>query len=494
MHTEERIQIGQRLSAGFQGLTVPPEYAELVKRYKVGNAILFRRNVESFGQLKKLCAELRELALGETGHAPFIMLDEECGRVSRLAHIAAPTPCAMAIGATGDPENARRIGRLIGEELRAVGVNFNLAPVMDCLTNQEAAHGNRCFAIEPEKVAEFGTAYLRGLQDTGVIACAKHFPGHGDTAVDSHLGLPVVEKPMEAIWNTELVSFRDAIQAGVRAVMTAHVVFPVLEPERVPATVSRKVITGLLRQEMGFGGIIVSDSMEMNAVKDLFGISDGTRRALAAGVDIALICHSPGDTADACEALYNALEQGTLDAAETLERYRHIARCKQGLLPATGDPDSFGSEGQKRQAREIMRAAVRTVYEPEGQELPRVDGRSVFLGVNARLETQVLDDVPVDAVPACADAFGGRTIGMEDPVPEGCTTAVVFLNRHPEQERALRAANRLADAGVQVIAVCMNTPIWLRGLSDRVWQVEAWQYDRLAVDAVIDFLRRAGRE
>ncbi len=490
MNTEERIQIGQRLSAGFQGLTIPPEYAELVKRHKVGNAILFRRNVESFEQLKKLCADLRELVLGETGQEPFIMLDEECGRVSRLAHVAAPTPCAMAIGASGDPANAWRIGKLIGEELRAVGVNFNLAPVMDCLTNQEAAHGNRCFGRAPEQVAEYGTAYLRGLQDTGVLACAKHFPGHGDTAVDSHLGLPVVDKPVEAIRNTELVSFRAAIRAGVRAVMTAHVVFPAMEPERVPATVSRKVITGLLRQEMGFGGIIVSDSMEMNAVKDLFGIPEGTRRALAAGVDVALICHSPKDTAVVCEALYGALEQGTLDAAETLERYRNIVRCKQNLQPATGDPNAFGSELQRRLAREIMRAAVREVYLPEGRELPAVDCHTAFLGVNARLETQVLDDVPVDAVPACAEAFGGRAIGMEDPVPEDCTTAVVFLNRHPEQEQALRAANRMAEAGVKVIAVCMNTPIWLRGLSDRIWQVEAWQYDRLAVDAVIDFLRR----
>ena len=335
MTEQQKIQIGQRLSVGFDGFTIPQEYADLIRTYKVGNVILFRRNVQSFAQLRALCDDLRRLIIAETGHEPFIMIDEECGRVSRLGHIATQTPSAMAIGATGNAEYAYQIGRLIGQELRASGPNFNLAPVLDCLTNPAAAHGNRCFGVEPQKVAEFGVAYLRGLQETGVFACAKHFPGHGDTAVDSHLGLPVVEKPAEAIWQTELVSFQAAVNAGIKGVMSSHVVYTAFEPERVPATVSRNILTGLVRGQMHFEGILVSDGMEMNAVKDMFGIAEGTRRALAAGVDVALICHSAEEAAKTCEHLYQAYENGNLDVAETSWHYQHIVDCKKQLQPPT---------------------------------------------------------------------------------------------------------------------------------------------------------------
>ena len=301
MTEEMRIKIGQRLVVGFDGLEVPPEYVELVKQYKVGNALLFRRNVKSYEQLKALCASLRELIVGETGIEPFIMIDEECGSVSRLADIAAETPCALAIGATGSTENACQIGRLIGEELRAVGINFNLAPVMDVLTNPATALGNRSFASTPEKAGEFGAAYLRGVQETGVFACAKHFFGLGDSAVDSHLGLPILNKTAEEIEACELVSFRAAIGAGVKGIMSAHLVCPAFEPEGIPGTVSRKIMTGLLRDRLGFEGISLTDGMEMNAVMDLYGIEEGTRRALAAGVDMALICHSEEQAVSASE-------------------------------------------------------------------------------------------------------------------------------------------------------------------------------------------------
>ncbi|MBQ4437119.1 MAG: glycoside hydrolase family 3 protein, partial [Clostridia bacterium] len=145
---DPRLMIGQRLAVGFDGPTIPQDFVDLVREYKVGNVILFRRNVQSFEQLRALCADIRALIVRETGIEPYIMIDEECGRVSRLEHIAVKTPCALAIGATDDPENARKIGRLIGEELRAAGVNFNLAPVLDCLTHPEAAGGNRSFATE----------------------------------------------------------------------------------------------------------------------------------------------------------------------------------------------------------------------------------------------------------------------------------------------------------------------------------------------------------
>ena len=491
MTEQQKIMIGQRLSVGFDGLTIPQEYVDLVRRYKVGNVILFRRNVGSFDQLRGLCTDLRELILRETGHTPYIMIDEECGRVSRLAHIATATPCAMAIGATNDTENAYRIGRLIGDELRAVGVNFNLAPVLDCLTNPAAPHGNRCFAADPDKTADFGVAYLRGLQERGVLACAKHFPGQGDTLVDSHLGLPVIEKSAEEAERVELVSFRAAVEAGIRGIMSAHVVFPAFEPEHIPCTVSRNVITGLIRERMRFDGIILSDGMEMNAVKDMFGIPDGTRRALAAGVDIALICHSAPDAAATCEHLYAALENGGFNPGEAEARYRHIASCKERLLPPEGGIENFGSPEQRAFADRVMHRAVTVTWTPQAASLPPVGAHTAFLGVAARAESLASDDVPLNAAAECARVFGGPQIGLDDPLPAGCDTAVVFLNKHPDQERAVDAANRLAAAGARVIAVSMNVPVYLRGVSDAVWRVEAWQYDELSLRAVIDLLKEA---
>ncbi len=484
MKEEWKRLIGQRLAVGFDGFTVPEEYIRLVKEYQVGNVILFRRNVKDYDQLRALCESLRRLITEETGLEPYIMIDEECGSVSRLAHIAAQTPSAMAIGATGKTENAYQIGRLIGEELKAVGVNFNLAPVLDVLTNPAAAHGNRCFGTEPEQVAAFGCEYVRGLQETGVLACGKHFPGHGDTVVDSHLGLPVVEKTQEEVRRVELTPFRAAVNSGLKGIMSAHVVFPAFEPERVPATVSRRVMTGLVREELGFRGILLSDGMEMNAVMDMFGMEEGVRRALAAGIDIALVCHSAKQAASSCEYLYQALEQGNLNEEETKARFAHIAQIKKNLPLQAGEKALFGNEAQRALGRRIMAEAVSVTFAPEGKPLPKAEG-AAFLGVNARAVTFASDDVPLDAAAVCAQKYHGIHASLEGPLPENVKTAVVFLNKHPDNEKAVQAACRLAEAGAQVIAVGMSAPQCMKGLPDSAWQIMAWQYDTLALDAVM---------
>ena len=493
MSEDIRRLIGQRLAVGFDGYVVPEEYRALVREFKIGNAILFRRNVKDFEQLKALCGDLRALIAGETGLEPFIMIDEECGSVSRLAHIAAPTPCAMAIGATGDPENAYRVGRLVGEELRAVGVNFNLAPDLDCFTNPDSSViGNRSFAQEPEKAALFGARYARGLRDAGVIACGKHFPGHGDTAQDSHLDLPIVDKSADEVRRVELVPFQAAIDGGIDAIMSAHVVFPAFEPERVPSTVSCRVMTGLLRGEMGFRGLIVSDGMEMNAVMNLFGIEEATRRALAAGVDVALICHSAEQAASTMRHLLAAYDDGRLDPVEARESFERIAAKKARLLPATGDAAFFGSAAQKALARRIMEASVKVLHAPGGAALPVVDGETLFIGLPARAATLANDDVPLDAAALLADAFGARhgRIGG----PEEAKVVVAVFTKHPEQALLAEQANRLAAAGASVIAVGMNTPRCLAGLSQDVWRLCAWQYDALAVDAVRQMLSGEARK
>ena len=489
--TDLRIRLGQRLGVGFDGPVIPDEFVRLVKEYKVGNVILFKRNVHSREQLTKLCADLRQLIRAETGFEPFIMIDEECGSVSRLGHIAGETPSAMAIGATGDPENARTVGRIVGERLRAVGVNLDLAPVLDCFTNQDnTVCGNRCFSSDPETVGRFGVAYTEGLQSTGVLACGKHFPGHGDTAVDSHLALPTIRKPMEAIRETELKPFEAAIRGGIASIMTTHILFPALDPE-VPATVSRRIMTGLLREELGFEGLIVSDAIEMKAVLNLFGIPDGTLRALNAGVDIALICHSPADGAAAMEYLESAVRDGRLSDENIQAGYQRVVGRKKLLPETTASAEGFGTPEQQAAAERIMEAGIRLLHAPEGQALPAIGAWTAVFGTKGRRNALVNDDIVFDAARAFTEAYGGRY--MEQPPEDAPDTALVFIGRHPDADQTVNAAIRLAERGTKVIAVSLFTPTCLRPLPDSVWKIAAWQYDSLAVRALAGWLAKKFR-
>ncbi len=191
MERDLRWQVGQKLAVGFPGTEVPQALRELVAEYKIGNIILFEENIRDAAQLRRLCGELRTLIATHTGLPPLISMDQEGGVVSRLKGDCALAPSAMGVAATGDPVNAHRAGEITGRELRALGVNFDLAPVMDVNSNpRNPVIGARSYGARPEDVCDYGTAMIRGLQAGGVRCCAKHFPGHGDTAVDSHLGLP----------------------------------------------------------------------------------------------------------------------------------------------------------------------------------------------------------------------------------------------------------------------------------------------------------------
>ena len=488
---ELRLKLGQRLSVGFDGFEIPEEYIRLVREYKIGNVILFRRNVQSRNQLKKICGDLRRLINEETGQDPFIMIDEECGSVSRISHIAAMTPSAMAIGATDDPENARAVAHLIGNELRALGINFNLAPVLDCFTNRgNTVCGNRCFSNDPNKVAQFGVAYINGLHEAGIIACGKHFPGHGDTDVDSHLALPTVNKTMEEMRNMELVPFKAAIDAGIDSIMSAHIIFPCIEPD-MPGTVSKKVLTGLLRDEMGFKGLIVSDGMEMKAVNDLYGIADGTLRALKAGVDIALICHSAEEAAKTMLHLEEAYRSGNMTEAEINEHYAQICNYKEKLASDDFDFDDLVSSDQIVEAERIMEQAITPIHVPVGKTWPAVDKNTVVFGTRARRNAIVNDDIELNAAKSFADAFGCiYSDGTPSNAPE---QAIVFIGRHPETNITVDGAKRLLDKGTQLIAVSLFTPSFLDPLPDSVWKIAAWQYDDLSIAALVGFFKKLGK-
>ena len=400
----------------------------------------------------------------------------------------------MAQGATGDPENAFRVGRMIGQELRAVGVNFNCAPILDCNTNpKNPVIGVRSFGGDPEKVADFGAAYARGLREAGVIACGKHFPGHGDTETDSHLGLPVVNKSLEEIERVELVSFRRAIEEKIDALMTAHVVFPALEPERIPSTVSRKVMTGLLREKMGFEGLIVTDCMEMDAIKRQFGSARGALMALQAGVDMTLICHTETFQREAAELIVEAMQDGRLSMKEAQESYRRIADVKRrkAVLPLT-DPAVIGCPEHRSIAESILRQAVKVLHSPAVKPLPDLDENTLFFGCSNRAASYASDQLALCGPERLSRHFGGTFGGLllDEAGFHSCQgrTVVACLSPQPDLPRVMEQVRTLAASGAQVIAAAMATPYCLDELPDNVWKTAVYQYDELGLARLQELL------
>jgi beta-N-acetylhexosaminidase len=295
---------GQLIIGGFPGATLPPEFARALRERRRGGAILFKPNVEGGAPAVASLTRAIHEAAPET---PFVGIDQEGGRVARLRAPLLEVPPMRTVASWGDTTFAERIARAVGVELAALGVNVDFAPVLDvntCASNPVI--GDRAFGTDARTCAEFGVAWIRGLQSAGVLACGKHFPGHGDTSKDSHLELPVVDQTRQRLEEVELVPFRAAAAEGVAAMMTAHVVYPALDPDR-PATLSRAACTEL-RDAIGFRGVLVSDDLEMSAIAARWSVEDAAVQAIAAGCDALLICWSEEKQERALGALVREAE------------------------------------------------------------------------------------------------------------------------------------------------------------------------------------------
>ncbi|GKQ39807.1 glycoside hydrolase family 3 protein [Streptomyces sp. A012304] len=327
------------LQPGFPGTTAPDW---LLRRLGEGLASvgLFGRNIASSEQLAALTAQLR----AERDDV-LVAIDEEGGDVTRLeVRTGSSFPGNHALGAVDDTELTREVAAELGRRLAACGVNFNWAPSADVNSNPaNPIIGVRSFGADPALVARHTAAYVTGLQSAGVAACTKHFPGHGDTAVDSHLALPRIDAGPEVLAARELAPFRAAIAAGTRAVMSAHILVPALDPDR-PATLSRRVLTDLLRGDLGYDGLIVTDGMEMRAIAATYGIERGSVLAIAAGADA--ICVGGGLADDETvrrlrDALVSAVRAGDLAEerlADAAQRVRALAHWTASRTPAAGGP------------------------------------------------------------------------------------------------------------------------------------------------------------
>ena len=487
--------IGQRIMAGLPDTEIDPQFKALVRECKVGNVILFRRNIESRGQLERLCRSLRELILAETGAEPLIAIDQEGGVVTRLSGDMINTPGAMALAAAGG-DAAYRAGLITASELRSVGVNFNLAPDLDVNSNpNNPVIGVRSFGDEPGRSSKAALEFMRGTLEGGVMACGKHFPGHGDTAVDSHLGLPRVEKSREELEAQVLQPFRRAIEAGIPAIMTSHVLFPALEPERIPCTMSRRILTGLLRQELGFGGVIISDCMEMQAIARYYGTVEGAAASIMAGADIVCISHTASLARETAARLASELGSGRLDAGELEASVQRILRAKAAIKAM---PGRDVMPGDAAEARELLARSFALVRGP----MPHLSASPVFIGCppsRVNLASSRVRGQKTFAEAMSAALGGMAVVTPEDPEQDdidgaaaaaasagcivlGCCNA----NLHPGQMELMRA---LGGLGKPMAVVALRNPYELLCLPENAAGIACWEYTDRALAELPAFLK-----
>lgn len=341
-----RRRIGQLLIGSFPGVDLPVELRALVREFDLGGVILFARNIESPEQVSELAAEAESMG---TTSPLWVSVDQEGGRVARLKTPFTLWPPMATLGRSGSEELAARFAAALAAELTAVGVTLDYAPVLDVHTNpKNPVIGDRALAESADEVARLGRVVIRTLQQAGIAACGKHFPGHGDTSTDSHEDLPLVEHPPERLREVEFAPFRAAIAEQVAFVMTAHVLVPSLDELR-PATLSPAVVQQILRDELGFGGVILSDDLEMKAVSARYAVPDAAVAAINAGCDGLLICSGNVDLqAQALEAVVKAAESGEIPAVRLDDAERRLRRAKERFLGA-------------RSARTARRAAWREI-------------------------------------------------------------------------------------------------------------------------------------
>jgi beta-N-acetylhexosaminidase len=333
------------LLPGYEGAR-PPGWVLRRAERGLGGVTLYGHNVPGLPEASKL--------LREAGGARFLVaIDEEGGDVTRLdAEAGSAFPGNLALGAAGDPELTRSVGRALGARLLAAGVNFDMAPVADVNTNPaNPVIGVRSFGSDPEQVAAHTVAMVEGLQGVGVAACVKHFPGHGDTSLDSHLDLPTVDRDG---LDAALVPFRAAIRVGVRAVMTAHLLVPGLDD--VPATLSRRILTGLLREELGFDGLIVTDALEMGAIAATWGLAEAGVLSIAAGADALCLGRDDADEqrlSKVAGALVEAVRAGRLEESRLAEAAARVAAVGVWAHPGFGPPGADPEAGLEAAGRAL---------------------------------------------------------------------------------------------------------------------------------------------
>ncbi len=505
-------QIGQVLTVGFHHPTPSEDIIDLIQNHHVGNIILFKRNIQSTQQVRELTQSLQMLAR-ESGHRYplLIMIDQENGMVRRFGQSTTIFPGNMALGAIGSEQIAYDIALATGRELKALGINMNLAPVVDVNNNPaNPVIGVRSFGEDPQMVARLGVAMVKGYRAAGIITSLKHFPGHGDTAVDSHLALPIIPYGLERLETVELLPFKNGIEAGADSVMIAHMYLPsLMQDEMLPSTVSPAIVTELLRKKLGFAGLIVSDCMEMQALADTVGTEQGTVKALRAGIDLVLVSHHYSRQRGSLEAIQAAVQDGTLSADRVRQAAERVLQLKAGRLSWDNLPDTTGAELIGNEAHRQLRDRA---YELSTTLVRDVDGllplrlqpeqHLFILFLQPTNPTQAIDaDLAGDALVANIQKRHEqvKTLSIASPptsheyeaiyqaVKQATITIVVTANANLDVYQG-HLVRQLLQTGQPIIGIAAHNPYDLLAFPELGTYLVTYEYTEPAFVAVVRVL------
>ena len=415
----------RQLMHSFRGTRVPHEVLSGVASGEITAFCLFAYNVESPQQVYEMVQTIHSAARDNGHPPPIVAIDQEGGQLIAITGGTTELPGNMALGATRSPELARKAGEVLGRELLAMGINMNFAPSVDVNINpQNPVIGIRAFSDDPELVGELGEALIQGLQSQGVMASAKHFPGHGDTSNDSHHTVPRVDHPLERVNEVELKPFIRAIKAGVQSVMSSHIIYSAWD-ENNPATLSQRIMKDLLRDELGFTGLTLTDAMDMHAVSHA-GHVDAVKRAIAAGNDLALLGHLP----DQLEMMQQ------LKHLEQSDSVRRIDAARANLSWDFPDMTIIGCEEHQAVAREIAEKSI-TVVRDNGRLPLKLSDEQVIAVITTK---------PADLTPA--DTSSMVNIRLAEAITKRHPNTIALEIAHEpsaEEIAAILAATEQAD-------------------------------------------------
>ncbi|MFL5321846.1 MAG: beta-N-acetylhexosaminidase [Myxococcaceae bacterium] len=455
-------KVGQLMMVGFAGTEVDDDIRMLVRGREVGGVCMFKRNILNAEQITRLNDDVRELLADAI--PPFIAVDQEGGNVVRISEGMVVLPGNMALGATRSEQLAYEAGKVQGEDLRRLGFNMNLAPVLDVNVNpKNPVIGIRSFSDDPALVSALGRAFVKGQQDAQMVTIAKHFPGHGNTDADSHKALPVM-KESEAELMRQISPFADVISDGLDGLMTAHVAMPRITGDDLPATLSKKILTDLLRQRMKFDGLVMTDELEMEAIADHYGVGRAAVMAISSGADMVLIPWRAEKKTEVYESLLEAARSGELPMARLNDAVRHVleAKARRGMFekprPANERLAELQSDARHAVANEIGKAAVTLLRTDErSYPLPRnkkllviTAEASLGAAIRRRDPKAVLMEVP--AYPSSAKRAVLRD-RARDLAAQADIIVVGLINA-----RQLELVTLAASTGKPVVVVSMGLP------------------------------------
>ncbi len=506
-------QIGQLLMVGFWGSTPSQEIIDLIQRHHVGNILLFSRNIRDAQQVFELTQSLQAIAQEAGLRYPLLIaIDQENGLVQRLGEAVTLFPGNMALGAIGSEKVAYEVALVTGRELKALGINMNLAPVVDVNNNPaNPVIGVRSFGEDAQQVARLAAAMVKGYHATGILDCLKHFPGHGDTAVDSHLALPTIPYALEWLEALELVPFRSGIEAGAESVMIAHVSFPALtRQDMLPATLSSAIVQGLLREKLGFNGVILSDCLEMKAISETFGTERAAVMAIQAGIDLVLVSHHYTQQLGSIEAIQAAVQahelspQAVQQAAERVLGFKASYLSWNDISPSTTFPASIGCEAHiqlQDQAYELSTTLVRNadallplhlksgerivVLSPQRNSMSMVEDRYYSDEVLADIIQQYHS--PVRRLSIAQGPVEDAYRELLQTSSESDIFIVATVNAHLDErdEQQAEVVRYLVASGRRIIGIAVRNPYDLLAFPQLRTYLVTYEYTRPALTAAV---------